>query len=120
MGLNHFRTMNDFENKPQSSPAETRPDIGRIEHMPEKTVAEILAKKKAFNDAIPVLSKLLADIGKPSMESVDSRPTDPLDRSIESENDEQESGLIVREIKHARDELVRLGDKEELELKKAA
>jgi hypothetical protein len=93
--------------------ATTQARMSEIEHLKEDSLSEVLTKKKAFNDLIPVLSSLLQNVGRPSMDSIDSKPTDPVDSAIEAESDNQDSDLIVSAMKHARNEMVRLGDKEE-------
>jgi hypothetical protein len=109
--------MEKFEKQPSVPPSEQRPDIGPIEHMPETTVAEIRSKKNAFNDLILKLDNLIPQI-HPRNESGEN--ADQIDNADEAAQDGQDFDLLKRDMDHAREEMVRLGDKEELELKKAA
>jgi hypothetical protein len=109
--------MNTFETAPQQSPDDTRPDMSAIEHMPEDTVDQIVAKKNAFNDSILRLDNLIMQI-HPRNESGEN--SDPIDNADESVQDGQDLSMLRRDMDRAREEMVRLGDKEELELKKAA
>ncbi len=109
--------MKSIEKQPIVAPDELRPDMGHIEHMPEDTIEQIVAKKNAFNDHILQLDNLIMQI-QPRNESGEN--ADQIDNTIEAVQDDQDLNMLKRDMDHAREEMVRLGDMEELELKKAA
>lgn len=91
-------------------------EIARIDQMPEQKIEDIMAKKKAFNDF------LFEFEGRINMVSADSESgsNSPDDESQEEAQDVQTLDLIANFMDHARTEMVRLGGKAQLELKKAA
>jgi len=106
--------MKKFEQSPSKKENYSLLDIGAIESMSEGTVKEIRAKKQAFNDLILSLD------GQITMVHSESGSNSPDDDSQEQAQDGQDLSLIANTMDRARSEMVRLGDKEELELKKAA
>lgn len=106
--------MKNLEHKPTAEVQKPAPDASVIEHMPEASVAQIRAKKQAFNDLILSLD------GQINLVHAESGSNSPDDDSQEQAQDSQDLSLIRNTMDHAREEMVRLGDKEELELKKAA
>jgi len=109
--------MNTLEKQPQRAPDELRPDMSHIEHMPENTLEQIVAKKNAFNDHILELGNLIPQIHS---RNETGENADQIDTAEEATEDGRDFMFIAQDMNHARDELVRLGDLEELELKKAA
>jgi hypothetical protein len=106
--------MKHTEQMPQKKETVTTLDVAVIENLPEKTVSEIRVKKQAYNDLILSLD------GQINMVHADSGSNSPDDDSQEQAQDAQNLGLIGNSMDRARSEMVRLGDKEEIELKKAA
>ena len=76
-----------------------------------------MLKKNAFNDLILQLDNLIMQI-HPRNESGEN--ADQIDNAGEAAQDGQDLNMLKRDMDHAREEMVRLGDKEELTLKKAA
>ncbi len=106
--------MKNMEKNPARKETFSAADIANIENLPEKTVGEIRAKKQAFNDLILSLD------GKITMVHAESGSNSSDDNSQEESQNEQDYDLIKNSMDRARSEMVRLGDKEELQLKKAA
>jgi hypothetical protein len=103
---------------PALTPETARPDMSHIEHMKEDTLAEIIAKKNAFNDLILTFDNLITQIPEQNNEAGESKQQEDL--AGQESLDGRDLMLLRRDMDHARDEMVRLGDKEELTLKKAA
>lgn len=106
--------MNKLELQPENNKKNSVLDIASIGGMPEKTLNEISAKKQAYNDLILNLD------GQITMVHAESGSNSPDDNSQEETQNEQDYDLLRNAMDRARSEMVRLGDKEELELKKAA
>jgi hypothetical protein len=98
-------------NNNEIAPNELRPDMSHIEHMPEDTLKQVITKKQAFNDHILKLDALIPQIhqGNESGENADQ-----IDNANEAAQDGQDFMMLARDMDHARDEMNRLGDKEEL------
>lgn len=110
--------MNMNEKPSFDTPDEMRPDMGHIEHMPEETIEQIVAKKQAYNDHILKLDALIPQIHNRNESGSDA---ETIDQANEATQDDQDFMMLANDMNRARSEMVRLGDKEELEkLNKAA
>ncbi len=107
--------MKKFSEQPAEQKQFQVADIADIEALPEVSIAEIKKKKMAFNDLIIALDRLI-----PTIKSESGSNSDVIDESIEREQDTQDLAYLASHMNRARDEMVRLGDKEEAALKKAA
>lgn len=91
-------------------------DIAAIENMPEKSLMDIRTKKQAYNDLILSLDGQITMVHS----DAESGSNSPDDDAQEKAQEDQNLSIIANSMDRARSEMVRLGDAEELALKKAA